>query len=279
MEKHAIVYVVVNYFNDEEVIRFLSEEIRSQIIPGVWVLVVNNGSYQVENLKSEVVKMDFVEFMDAGTNRGYLGAAWYGLEILVEKWGEWPGMVILSNTDMKIRTQNLLNELMLQLSPLNFGMAGPSIHSFRYKKQNQNPFFERRITNNRLRILITVFSSYPGYIIYQLLAILKASFFTRNQQVAMEVRSVYSVHGSFMIFNTSFLKQIENEIKEAPFLFGEEIYLAELARKYNRSVLFLPQFAVDHMEHATTGIFKSPRLVKQMLNALQIIRTKFFNSN
>jgi hypothetical protein len=147
-------------------------------------------------------------------------------------------------------------------------MIGPSVVSSRTGHQ-QNPFYENRITTSKLRMLNAVFSNYISYAAYQVLGILKAAGKGQASKSNQESqRHVYAIHGSFMVFKTSFLEKYFAELEDAPFLFGEEIQFAEVALKHNLKTLYCPQLRVKHLEHATTKLFKSRKMLKLLKDSI-----------
>ena len=76
---------------------------------------------------------------------------------------------------------------------------------------------------------------------------------------------VYAVHGAFVFLNAGFIKAAMDDLRDAPFLFGEELHIAEAALKYKWKILFAPLLKVYHAEHQSFGIIKS----RKHLNALK----------
>ncbi len=276
-----ILFILVNYFRDEEVIGFIRQELMSLLSGGekdFRVMVVNNGSRQPEKLAKEIQAFSMADVIHAPANMGYLGAARYGLQQLENAGKPWPELVILCNTDMELKDRNLVIKMLQRLAPLDFAVAGPSVLSGRFNHHDQNPFMEERISRKRLLFLRFVFSLYPVYCLYQLLAVGKAFLKADGNRTGgkQELREVYAVHGSFLVMRSDFLHRIYKELSQAPFLFGEEIFLAELARKYGMKVIFDSNLQVIHREHATTGLWKKPALIRLMHASLDMLLKEFF---
>ena len=103
---------------------------------------------------------------------------------------------------------------------------------------------------------------------------LRSGISQRHDEAGLE--NVYAVHGAFLIFNGPFLRSVKMEMNEVPFLFGEEIFMAELALKQNQKVIYDGRLKVIHMEHSTTGLFKSPNLVLHLRSSVDLLLRKFF---
>lgn len=242
--------VLINYFNDEEVISFITK-LLLQTAKDFQIYVMNNGSKD-GSLKSFCNSEPRVRFEDAGKNLGYIGGFLHVVKSIKD---QMPELLILSNTDIEIENTLIdrISNLQLQGDEV---MLGPSIISSRTGKP-QNPFYEERISTTRLKILNVAFSNYITYSLYQLLGILKAIGMGQRKSNDGKRRYVYAIHGSFMIFKSSFLEKYFSELADAPFLFGEEIQFAEVALKYGLMTVYDPSMTVQHHEHATTKLFKS----------------------
>jgi len=259
---HSIGIVLINYFNDEEVISFISKYLLGQAEKNTRVFVLNNGSDN-GSLKKFCERESSIQYEDPGKNLGYIGGFLHVLKMIK---GQKPGLLILSNTDIEIEPTlfESLGKFNLQEDEV---MIGPSIISSRTGKQ-QNPFYEQRISTAKLRILNLAFSSYLSYSLYQVLGIMKAVFNGATGNNNQDQRHVYAIHGSFMVFKTSFLEKYFSELVDAPFLFGEEIQFAEVAFKHGLKTLYCPSFKVKHHEHATTKLFKSEKNLKFLKDSI-----------
>jgi GT2 family glycosyltransferase len=259
---HSVGIVLINYFNDDEVISFIRNYLLSQTNKSTRIFVLNNGSDK-DSLKKYCEQQSSIQYEDPGKNLGYIGGFLHVLKLIK---GQKPELLILSNTDIEIEPTLLesLSKFNLQNDEV---MIGPSVISSRTGKQ-QNPFYEQRISTAKLKVLNVAFSSYFSYLIYQLLGIMKAMFKGATDSSNQQQRHVYAIHGSFMIFKTEFLERCISELEDAPFLFGEEIQFAEVAFKYKLKTLYCPAFKVKHHEHTTTKLFKSKRNLKFLKDSI-----------
>jgi len=231
--------VLINYFNDEEVISFIRKFLLPQTQKNIQIYVLNNGSRNGA-LKIFCLNEPDIQFEDPGKNLGYIGGF---LHVFHKLEGRIPDLLVLSNTDIEIDSTlfESISALDLQEDEV---MIGPSVISSRSGKQ-QNPFYENRISTQKLRMLNVAFSSYFLYALYQTLGILKA---------AVKGASTNPDSG-----NRHFIEKYYSELREAPFLFGEEIQFAEVAYRHNLKTVYCPSLKVKHHEHATTKLFKSSK--------------------
>src|SRR2546430_4207137 len=99
--------VLVNYFNENELINFVTNHF-SDIFKDVSIYVVDNGSKEKEQLKS-FCNLASIYYLDPGKNLGYLGAFHYAIEQSGEI--ENSGFFILCNTDISFDTSRLFAHL------------------------------------------------------------------------------------------------------------------------------------------------------------------------
>ncbi len=257
--------VLINYFNDEEVIGFIRAQLFRQTHNEIKIYLLNNGSNDSNQLKMFCLSEKRIQYFDTGENLGYIGGFLFVFEMIKSACPYW---LILSNSDIEFASLDLLENISVKSIDEDVAIMGPSVISSR-THHNQNPFYDKRISIRRLRLLSIVFSNYFTYFLYQCLGLLK-SIFKRNaiKHVEQDSRTVYSVHGSFMIVKSEFIEKYFDELKDAPYLFGEEIQLAEVAFSHRLKTLFVPELKIIHHEHATTKLFKSKKMLKMLKDSI-----------
>lgn len=151
-------------------------------------------------------------------------------------------------------------------------MIGPDIYSD-LLHHHQNPFMMKRISLVKLTLLAFLSSNTLLYYLFLSWYYSKSwllSTFLNQHKKAGHCFEVYGVHGSFMIFKKSFFTK-GGSLHFPLHLFGEEIYLAEMAMNLHLSVGYDPGLEIVHYEHRTTGIYKSRESVKQMNRSYQFL--------
>jgi GT2 family glycosyltransferase len=270
MENNSMAIVLVNYFNDEEVSGFIRSQLYKQSLSDFVICVVNNGS-KGSALEDYCRGEDRVRYFNPGKNLGYIGGFLFAFENLR---GARPGLVILSNTDISIEDHRFLEKVSAFTMDEQVAMLGPSVISSR-TGHNQNPFYEERLSLGKLRLLKIIFSNYGAYLIYQLLGMLKGKIKgAKTAHSNFRTKKVYAIHGSFMVFGYGFLEKYMDELKDAPFLFGEEIQFAEVALRHGKQTLFVPELRIVHHEHATTRQFKSGKMLKHLKESIEFMINK-----
>lgn len=264
MKDRSIGIVLINYFNDAEVIAFIKTQLAKQSDQSFRIYLLNNGSNNSEALKKLCEQESRIVFFDSGSNLGYIGGFLYVFSKLEVR----PELIILSNTDLVIDDAHFFEKLSDVETGEDVVMMGPSVFSSR-TGHNQNPFYATRISSGKLKFLSVVFSNYFLYFLYQLLGLAKGIFKSKTQsENSFPAKIVYALHGSFMVFKSAFLEKYFEELKDAPFLFGEELQFAEVAAGHQKKTLFLPALKLIHHEHATTKLFKSGKMLHHLKESI-----------
>lgn len=231
----------------------------NEINVDVWV--ADNTTANVRHVDVSLFQTIEVKVYQFQENLGYMGA----IEKLIEIKG--PDRVkcydytILSNVDLLLTEAFFTNLLKIQLSK-NIGWIAPQIFSLS-EKRDRNPKMISRPSAKRIQLLLLMYK-YP--ILYRLYNELVYRF--RNKKLDSPTNNkIYAGHGSLMIFTKAFMK--DHATFQFPcFLFGEEIFFGELARSSNLQVVYMPQIAVDDIDHASTSKLKRKNYCKMNYESL-----------
>lgn len=263
-----IIIVIVNYFSSREVIEYI-EAIQDD--DDISVVIVNNGDKEddVALLKKMILNKGNIIYLESGDNLGYMGGAKYAYEKLkpFDEGGK-VNWFILSNADIRINPRNLqdgLNCVDRKIgSPIM--LVAPKIISSLTGK-NQNPYLVNRPSRLKYFMLSYVFSIYPLAVLHRLMGALKNKI-TKNasRDKLSSQESIYSGHGSFMIFNRKYFER-GGCLNNKSFLFCEENYVAERVRRLKGLVFYQPSIVVTHKEHITTGLIPSIVMTRYMARA------------
>ncbi|HEX7413649.1 MAG TPA: glycosyltransferase [Bacteroidia bacterium] len=272
IHKPSILFLLVNYFNEEEVFSFVVHQLHVDTNDFVEIVIVDNGSKT--NLLSELEnKSSKITSIKAKTNLGYFGAANLGLTNYLDQHKEYPQAVVVCNTDMKLSV-DFLAILQRKLTKENFDILGPSIHSS-FLNYYQNPYILSRIKTSKLKFLQFVSSNYFLYSLFTIYHVVKTKTSRSNSVQLTSTLNPYAIHGSFMIFNKTFFQK-GGTINYPSVLFGEELFIAEQAFKLNLNMVYDPALQVEHNEHATTGIFKSKETVAYLNQSYRYLLNTYF---
>lgn len=179
--------------------------------------------------------------------------------------------VIISNVDVKVDSTFFQNLVKQQLNE-KVGWIAPQIWSHK-ESRDRNPKISQRYSKNKIG-LIKLLWQFPIlhkiYVktLYRRKSITQ-SFFGEG------IEEIYAGHGSFIILTKAFISRYPS-IEYPIFLFGEELYLAELCRKANLSVLYNPVIKVLDTDHISTSKLKSRSFYRYNFEAIKYIINNFY---
>lgn len=245
----------VSYFGSSvvgDLVRSLVEQTRDD-----WRLVIVDNSenrQEFESLRTAAGMDPRVVVAAAPSNLGYLGGAewWRSRQPVTTTW------LAVCNTDLYLDDRRFVERL-AALGP-EPAILAPDITAMPSRRR-QNPYMTGRPTARRTLFRRLVLSYRPSAA--------AASFVARSkrggpaQLQELSPREVYAPHGSFMLFPRTFFDR-GGSLQHRPFLFAEEITIAERARALGIPVRFEPGLKVLHTEHQATGartarIFRAQR--------------------
>jgi GT2 family glycosyltransferase len=256
--------------------------VRSQEFEGQLraVVVDNSQPPATDSRLDALAKEDHFDVVVPPENLGYFGGAAYGFDHFVAGHGL-PDWVIVSNPDILLEDKRFFDKLCILHRDTHCAMIAPGIMS-RLTGDNQNPYMKQRpgksITSFREQIArnVLVFNA------YELLSHAKRGLrgiFKRSRRLLTDavgdVSKIYAPHGSFIIFNKAYF-EAGGSLEYEPFLYGEENYVAEIARQLNLPVFYDPRLQVTHQEHATTGLLKSKAMVSIIHDARSYLYNRFY---
>ena len=271
------VFILICYYNEDEVVSFIHNELGKQQFKEYSIVIVDNGSHNPFILEKETDNNQIFLFTPE-KNLGYFGGAEFGLLKYTEVKFELPDFVVISNTDIHFEDAGLLNLMYNKYNDRDEDIFGIDILSS-LNGQHQNPYIPERISRKKMEFFLQITSDTLKYNAFLLLYYAKNKLKgilqkTGNSAYSKEGR-VYSIHGSFMIFAKSYFLKGGNFSYDS-FLFCEEIFIGEVARIKKMNVYYDPSFRIIHREHSTTGVFKKARDVKFMHESYQYILENYY---
>lgn len=205
-----------------------------------------------------------VEVADNGIdNKGYLGGA---LPIYNAK-AEGYDYISISNVDLEVAEDFF--EQLLKIEDKGIGWIAPDIYTDKIDR-HENPYLLSRPTKRNFAIWDIIYSCTFIYRLYHRLYLLKS----RHTKVYPE-GDIYAGHGSFMLFTKSFVTK-NTEIHFPGFMYGEEIYLAELTRKADLRVRYIPTLRIANVGNINTGLINQAQKSRWSKESLRAIYNAFF---
>jgi GT2 family glycosyltransferase len=267
-----ILIICVNYNSYEKLIDYINSINNAYIYCSDKSLIIdivvadNSSNYFPINIDD--IQVNYKQYK-TGSNLGYIGAVYQSLKELNISLHNY-NYFIISNVDIVLDVCFFTNLLKLKLKP-NIGWIAPCIYS-KYENRDRNPKITHRPTRRKIKLLALLYK-YP--ILYYLH--MNTSYLLRKRfRKPIRDYSIYAGHGSCMIFTNSLLKSY-SDFCYPSFLFGEEIFFAEILKKYNFETYYYPQIKVIDSDHVNTKVLPKKLFYKWNYNSINILIKLFFN--
>ena len=298
-DQKSILVICVNYNSPNAAVRYIkSISNTSKERVHVDVVLVDNSEDTDSEALFEALKQEDpnIECIKAPSNPGYFGGAHYGLKIYLET-HDLPDWIVVSNVDLVIEDGMFFERLAeLELSD-RVGIIAPSIWSNHWR-MDRNPKMLSRPAVKTMHRYKLIYRNYVVLIAYQALGRIKSLLRKKlgnnspslvrsllkpvesqngfeESGIRQDILPIYAPHGSLMIFSKRFFTE-GGDINYPCFLFMEEIYVAEIARRLNLDVVYVPTLRIIHNDHVSTGIIRSPQMARHMYDSAVYIADKYF---
>lgn len=262
-----LLIVCVNYNSYSELRNYLqSVEMSASYVHSdlqVDVIIADNSTTR-EIVDCEVYASIHVKQVEL-PNLGYLGGAQAIInnkeDILQYKY------VIISNVDLTFEKDTIS-----KLEDVNVdddvAWIAPSIYSEKYRK-NLNPNVLSRYSRWKLSLLKLTYNRF-FFRIYT-----KLYFSPKDKKVEYPMMNIYAGHGSVIILTSIFFKFYKT-IDYPIFLYGEELYFAELIYQKGLKVLYTPQINVNTTGGVSTSNIPSKSFFCYNIKAINYILDRFY---
>ena len=243
MKKYLL--IAVTYHSDEalqtfmESVRCAAERVKGQL--QVDIEVADNGE---ENL-------------------GYLG----GASAVYNTQTNGYDFVSISNVDLKMAEDFF--EKLLAIDTTDIGWIAPDIYTDKIDR-HENPYMLSRPTRRNFFIWNMIYSNTWIYRMYHALYLLK-----NKKSKLYPACNIYAGHGSFMLFTKTFVNK-NAELHFPGFMYGEEIYMAELVRKAQLKVSYCPTLHIANTGNISTGLSNQACKSQWSKESLRAIYKQFF---
>ena len=206
-----------------------------------------------------------------GKNLGYFGAAQMALHTFASANTQW---TIVSNSDLEFGSTDFFSELKDFKAASDLGALAPQVLS-ELSWRDQNPYMVKRPSPKKIKFLKYIFSTDLSSLIYQSISAKKNSFKRGKKRSAPRGQNIYAPHGSFILFHQNYFVRGLDFI-HPPFLFGEEITVAENLRAARLTAYYEPALKVRHQEHQATGRIPDKRMRGYIKAASHYIADRYF---
>lgn len=177
--------------------------------------------------------------------------------------------VIISNVDIEI-DKNFFTKLINKKYDCNIAWIAPTIWSIS-EQRNRNPFIVNRFSLYKLLIIRCLYKFHFLHKLYTM------TLYKRKRYRSNIAEYIYAGHGAFIILTKSFFQKI-GCIDYPMFLYGEELYLAELIRNSSLKVYYDSDIRIRTMDHISTGKMKSDFYYECNYKSLTYIINRFYKN-
>lgn len=272
MLKKQFLILINNYFSSAEVNTYLSQldKLEKDIQIEIYVIINDNTGEFTQEITPRTLS---VYTLSPNENLGYIGgcsnAYEYWIHTLKKDIPDW---LMISNTDLKLPKDFLT---ILNFTKPNMAVLSPTVID---ENQNiQNPHLMKRVNKKKIQTYIKIFSSPIYTAVYWLASTLKAKWHPpKKTQHNTTQYEIYAAHGSIFILTKEFFKK-GGTFENCPFLYGEEIFIAEQNYNLKLSSIIIPSIIVIHKAHSTTGNLTLLKKRKLLLSSYKKLDQQFYN--
>lgn len=243
----TILLVASLYKNDAEV-RSFADHVRALPLPPGWrlelVISDNSDSWEGPDPNADAV------VVRPRANLGYLGGCAFAFDEWCGRHGGVPAWCGVVNTDLELDRDFFLELVAAPLSA-ETGVLAPAVHL--PDGTHQNPYLRAR--PSLLRVLAHRLVFRAGWLAWGWTLgheLLRRTRPHTRVGGTRERQRIYAPHGAAMFFRRSFFQQ-GGTLRFGSFMFGEELHIAEQARRMDVGVVYEPSCRVLHNAHAVVG--------------------------
>lgn len=267
----SVLFVCVNYNTNELLNNYIKSIDKAKSLlncPLRIAVLIGDNSEVFDPVRNNLNKDISVSHINNKSNLGYIGGATRAIKESNIDLNSYD-YVIISNVDLKISETFFRKMMNLNIGP-EIGWIAPRIFSEKEKK-DRNPKIIKRPSVAKMKMTALMYRFPLIYYIYSNTIYKNSDKNSSN----FSNNNIYAGHGSFMIFTNSFIKKNIN-FSFPGFLFGEEIFFAELIRMSQLKTIYIPKLIVNDIDHASTRKLKKAIFYKMNYQSIKIITEKFF---
>ena len=205
-------------------------------------------------------------------NLGYLNGGLFGLSKYEEEGNsyEWG---IICNTDIDIEDKSFLTHIESYNNSTLWGLAPNVVRKSNGNKQN--PFLKERISKKRVHLYKLIYERKWAYKLFFFLVKIKRVIL-KKEVVEVHSSYIYAMDGSIFILRKPFIDTIINTQNDI-FMYGEEIFIAELAYRNNKKIYYDEYINIVHNEKATTSLIGIGKKQKWFMQSYNYLWKEFFS--
>jgi len=286
MGRANILTISINYHSEKQTVEFVREILELQSYASQKIIVVDNsGELNSESSTLKPLRSDDrLLVYSCGKNVGYYGGASWALKKYLKEF-PLPDWVIVCNTDVHLMGADFFARLLEYHTSNPPAVVSPIVFS-ELSGREWSAYTPTRPSNRHVHVYKWILNFYPTLFAYNALSHLKGVVLDRlhilrnktkyESQSGDKPFNVYAPGGALTIFHRGYFGAGGN-LDHASFLYGEEIFVGETARRLNLNVVFDPRLRIMHKGRSATNIFKHPKILRFKRDAVNHYANAYFN--
>lgn len=258
----TVQFLAINYHSEPDTLRLAGDLLAQEGAEAMHLVIVDNTAHlRPAPALAELARRESrVTYLVPGSNLGYFGAAAWARKQLQDR--PVPAWTVITNTDIRIPDRGFVAKLGALSGA---AVIGPRILSG-LSGRDQNPYLPKRPAASRMLLYKRLFAWYWGLVGYDAASRMKKWLQRGRPVVEAPAGPIYAAHGAFLVFHRSYF-EAGGTFDHGTFLFNEEIFVAETARRLGLTVRYEPSLVVHHAEHANTNFLTSRVVARHMADS------------
>lgn len=241
----SVLFLTAHFHNEAEVRAFTDHLLALRRFSSLFIAIADNSG----NLGPISRKGVFV--VKPPRNLGYLPGCAAAFEAWLAERGTLPEWVAVTNTDLRLAPDFLERLERLDLPPAASVIA-PDI--LLPGGSRQNPLLRERPSARTMRTYARLMQGVAFAAMFEMTVRARHVFraFAPPPKCDTGPSSIYAPHGSLVLFRRTFFER-GGRLTYAARMYGEEIHIAEQARRAGVGVVWCRDLVAHHFEHSTTS--------------------------
>jgi GT2 family glycosyltransferase len=280
IQKDTLIIIAVIYNSYPKTLQFV-ESVHRCFGSGIKLILVDNSEISPDSFFTRKINShDLIIYIKTEKNLGYFHGAELGLMHFLGHDPHYPHWIMVCNVDITFETPSFLEHLTTFENNSDLGVIAPAIISNHWNT-DLNPFRLSRISLKKLYFYKIIYSNilfHNGYVLLHFVKKFMKGIFqwTLASGNVISNQKIYAPHGSCIIFNKKYFER-GGTLNHISFLFGEEIFVGETAKRLDLNILYVPELQVRHYEHSSIGNFISSKINKFYKQSIEDIITSYYS--
>jgi GT2 family glycosyltransferase len=271
----SIGIIVVSYRNNRELVAFLQhlDGFPDDLIGSTVATANGLDPAAVAALQTDTVALlrGRIQLVAGAQNPGYFG----GAALALRQWqarGQIPDWVIVTNDDIRFASDFF--KRLAAYAATGVAVLAPDI-VVPITGLHQNPLYTSKPPAWRIRLLRWLHQHPTIMQLFVGLREFRQHWRKRQKPAGTGSRVIYAPHGACIVFSRAYFAAGGN-LDYPCFLYGEEFFVAETARRLGLDIRVEPTLQVTHHEHSTTGLLAPASMARPVHDSLGFLLREYY---